>query len=594
MITLPSGLLAIQSQGHAVKPRLYTRMPVGGAWIEMQVVEATVTFAEPGEFPSRTLDATVLLDTTDGQIITESWDTEVVDWAHMPLCPLGSWVKAEQVITRPGQPDSTYTVSWGVYRVDSLDVDELTGSVRFTCSDASAQIADRRLVTLAMGRVKKTDKFQARMNTMVADVFSGNIIPWWTGANFVNLALVADRAYGGTGVQFDEDRMGALAELGSSLAAGWRLVCPRATNLGLLRLINPGGGELGTVIVAAGTNLVYAEFSDAVDREDLFNEVLATYTWTGAGGFGRQVTQQRRYIAQYNDVGEEIRVAGPFGYVTRDAINIDIPEGMTSANADLEAEKQSYEAIGRSMFLSRDISVSTSPIYGIEQGDRVLLRLDKNDPGQGCTLVGATIPLHAGGGAWRLSLRLTKLIDAGWKPRYYKGTDETTYDDSGLEWVDFNPNAKAVDQTDGKGDGTGKHNNVNRKWRGWHWSGASTSKGGATLLLTSSSGNITLWTDRGWTGSAAQRRYKASASLTAPHGAIKARVGVDTLTQGVIWGAWSAYGTGKTVTVAVDTTTRITTGSTNFGVRIETSGMKAKEQVRVNSIAVQFATWSAS
>ena len=323
MIKLPDDLLAIQSQGHRVRPRLYTRMPVGGGWIEMQVVEATVAFAEPGEFPRRTLDATVLLDTANGRILTESFDEQLVDWAHVPLCPLGSWVKAEQLITRPNGQE--FTVPWGVYRVDTLDVDELTGSCKFTCTDASQQIADRKLVTLAMGRVKATDKYQTVMDRMCAEVFTGNIPPWWTGAHMVNLALVVDRAFGGKGGQYDEDRIDALANLGARLAAGWRLVCPRATNLGLLRLIHPGGGELGTVLVSGGVNLVYSDYSDAVDRADLFNEVLATYTWSGAGGFGRTITQQRRMVAQYTDAGEELRVGGPFGYVTRDTLTSTYP-----------------------------------------------------------------------------------------------------------------------------------------------------------------------------------------------------------------------------------------------------------------------------
>ena len=230
---------------------------------------------------------------------------------------------------------------------------------------------------------------------------------------------------------------------------------------------------------------------------------------------------------------------------------------MTSAAADNEAEKQAYAAIGKSMYWSRDITVQTSPIYGLEQGDRVLLRTDLGDPGQAGTLVAATIPLHAAGGAWRLTVRLTKLIDAKWVPRYYKTTDTTTYSDSGLQWVDFNPIRAKIDLADGRGDGTGKHNNVNRKWRGWHIGGEKASKGGATLLVTSAGGNVTFATDQGWTEPGGQHRYKASASITAPHGAIQVRVGIDTNNQGVIWGAWKSYKTGKTQTVVVDTTTKI-------------------------------------
>lgn len=592
MIVLPGDLLAIESKGHAVRPRLSTRMPIGGGWVDMQVVEATVTYAEPGQFPSRTLDATVLLDTADGQVITESWDTVLVDWAHVPLCPLGSWVKAEQLVTRPDQ--TVFTVPWGVYRVDTVDVDELTGSVHFTCSDASQQIADRRLVTLAQGRVKATDRFQTVLDRLCSDVFTGNIVPWWTGPHFVDISLVGDRVFGGTGRQYDDDRIEALASLGALLKAGWRLITPRATNLGVLRLIHPGGGELGTAIVSAGVNLVYSQYSDVMDRGDLFNEVVATYTWSGAGGFGREVTQQRRMIAQYTDTGEELRVGGPFGYVTRDSISLDIPDGMTSAAADTEAERQAYAAIGRAMYWSRDIAIQTSPIYGIEQGDRVLLRTGLDDPGQAGTLVAATIPLHAAGGPWQLTVRLTKLLDARWTPRYMKAIDQTTYSDSGLQWQDFNPNLKTIDLTDGRGDGTGKHNNVNRKWRGWHASGISASKGGSSLLLTSSGGNVTLYTDQGWSESATQHRYRASASITAAKGSLQARVGVDTDIQGVIWGAWKPFTTGKTQTVAVDTTTKINPAAVKFAVRVETSGMSGGEQVRLNSLAVQRATWSAS
>jgi hypothetical protein len=592
MIILPTELVAIQSKGHAVRPRLYTRAPVGGAWVEMQVVEATVSYAEAGEFPSRTLDATVLLDTVDGKIITESFDDTLVDWSHAPLSPLGSWVMAEQEVTRPDSV--THVVPWGVYRVESLDVDELTGSVRFTCSDASQQISDRKLVTLAQGRIKPTDRYQARMDTMVAEVFTGNIPAWWTGAHFVNLALASDKAFGGKGYQFDDDRIDALASLGAMLKAGYRLITPRQTNMGLLRLIHPGGGELSTVYVTAGDNLVYSEVSDKIDRENLFNEVIATYTWSGQGGFGRTVTQSRRKIAQYTDAGEELRVGGPFGYVTRDTISLDIADGMTSAAADVEAEKRAYEAIGNTFYLSRDISVQTSPIYGLEQGDRVILRTDAIDPGQACTLTSATIPLHAGGGPWQLNLRLTKMLDARWAPRYYKTADETTYDTSNLDWIDFRATLAKIDLADGGGKGSGKHGNVNKAWRGWSVSGEKATKGGSSLLVTSASGNVTLSTAVGWTESAGQHRYKASASITAPHGRFSARVGVDTDIQGVIWGEWKTYPNKKTQTVVVDTGTKINPSAVKFRIVIETGGLTLNEQVRLNSLAVQYAKWSKS
>jgi hypothetical protein len=75
---------------------------------------------------------------------------------------------------------------------------------------------------------------------------------------------------------------------------------------------------------------------------------------------------------------------------------------------------------------------------------------------------------------------------------------------------------------------------------------------------------------------------------------MKVRVGIDTDTQGVIWGEWKSYASGKNQTVTVDTTTKVSPAAVKFAVRIETSGMSKNEQVRLNSLAVQYATWTAS
>jgi hypothetical protein len=575
---LPPDIEAVQAAGHTVLPKLYTRAPVGTKWILLKTVDATVTYGPAGEFPGRTLDATVLLE-TDGYVnVTESADDGFVDWLHAPLSPFGSWVKAEQVITRPD--GYTFLVPWGVYRVDELTIDELTGSVRISGTDATQQLLDRPLVTLGQGRVKSTDMFKARMTTMIQQVFTGNIRPFWT--SLLDLGTNVDRAYGGKGIQFEDDRMAALTALGSRLTPGWRLIAPRSGPL--LSLINPGEGDRGVARVSAGKNLVFAEFDDLVEREGMFNEVVVTYSRTDNVTGGRVRTQQKRIVAQYTDVGEELAVGGPFGYVTREAVSLEIPTG--TADPDDYAEEQAYLAIGRAMYLSREITCSCGPIYGLEQGDQVMLRIARSHVQQKTTLVGATIPLHAGGGPWQLTLRMVKTLDPAWKPKYYESVDETEYAND-FEWVDFSPAGVTIDLNDGRGDGTGKHNNVNRKWRGWTVDGASKTKGGTTLTATSSGGDVTFRTTEAWTENAGEHRYKGSASITAPKGSIKARVGLDTDAQGVIWGDWKTFKTGKTQTVTVDTGIKINPAAVRFRLRIDTNGMSGSEQVRLNSAHVE-------
>ena len=171
----------------------------------------------------------------------------------------------------------------------------------------------------------------------------------------------------------------------------------------------------------------------------------------------------------------------------------------------------------------------------------MLIRTELNDPGQAGTLVGATIPLHAAGGAWSLTVRLTKLIDAKWVPRYYKITDTTTYTDSGLDWVDFAPLLAKIDLADGRGDGTGQTQQRQHRNGGVGMCPAPTAtKGGSSLLVTSAGGNVTLY-DRPRVDRTRRPAPLQSVGVNhrRPSRSIKVRVGIDTDNQGVIWGAWA-------------------------------------------------------
>jgi hypothetical protein len=575
MITgLPTDIRSVQESGHRVVPRLWTRKPVGGSWIQLTVLDATVTYAAAAEYPGRTLEATVLLEAAGYPSIIDPFDDALVDWLHPPLSPFGSWLKAEQVVYRMDQ--TQIVIPWGIYRVDSITVDQLAATVKINASDATSQISERQFVTLAQGRVGATQSMQAKMNQIVTDVFSGNIVPWWSGP-VIDFSGLADKPYGGKGGTYTEGRMEALAGLCAKMAPSWRFIAPRQGSI--LKAVQPGNPIADPAYVTVARNLIFPEFADTVDRDGLFNEVTASYEVTTPDTYGQNRIQQRRVIVQYIDAGEDLAGTGPFGWATRDAVSVDIPTG--TADPDQYAKDRAYDTMGRSFYASRAISVQSGPIYGLEQGDPVYLQVEPTGIRKRATLVGATIPLRADGGPWSLELVMVETLDPSWKPRYTVVVDETTYEDN-FEWADLKP-ATTLDLDNGHGSGK-----VKKAWRGWTVDNDSKLVGGGTLTATSDGGQVVFrTTDRAWSESATEHRYQAKASLTAPKGTIQARIGLDTDTQGIFWSSWVKFDPGKSHTLALDTKRLVSPAAVTFGIRIETSGMSSGEQVRMNSASVE-------
>ena len=576
---LPSDMWAIQRSGHRVTPQLWTRTPSpANAWIQLQVIEATITYDSAGAWPGRSLTATVLLETDGIPNLIESIDATSVDWGHAPLSPFGSWLKAEQLVYRLDQ-SPPILVPWGIFRVDGLSIDELSSTVTITASDPSAQVADRPFVTLNQGRVGATQSIQAKMNQIVSDVFGGGgIVPFWS--SLIDFGSVADHPYGGRGGQYADARLDALGSLGVKLASGYRLICPR-TGGALFKLIQPGASF--SAFATAGHNLIFDDFSDSVDREGLFNEVVITYEVTKADGYGQNRTQQKRVVAQYVDAGEELAGTGPFGWSTRETVQVDIPAG--TADPDGYAKDKALDVMGKSFAVSRHITLKSGPIYGLEQGDAVYVQTLAGPDGvrRKGTLTAATIPLHAGGGAWELQVAMVDTLDPSWKPRYYVIVDTTKYEDS-FSWQELRPTT-TVDLDTGTGSGKTK-----KLWQGWTVDHASKLVGGGTLTATSDGTNVVFrTTDRAWSESAAEHRYQAKASLTAAKGTLKARIGLDTNTQGIIWSDWVSFDSSartKTHTLTLDTKRLVNPSAVTFGIRVETQGMSSGEQVRMNSASV--------
>lgn len=604
---LALGLDDVQNATHGVTARLWTRAPTTlGGWVEMKVVGSpTVTYARAGEFPGRTLDATVTLDSVDGRLLTQSQDLNSIDWLSAPLSPFGSWVRAEQrVVDQNGQ---TYLVPWGVYRVDSIALNELQSTVQVSCSDVFSQVDDRKLVQLAMGRVKPTDSITTVITRMINEALTGGIKAWW-GSVFARDPAIPDRTYGsvdGNGTLYRDDRMAAVVELAANLAPrdpGGGLISPRNTCSGVAGWLSGPAVQLilrrdparGLAEVSVEENLVFSDLGDAVNRENLFNEVAATYEVARAVSGGTR-TVQRRYLAQYDDAGEEIRGSGPFGWVSLDSVSVDIPDSVAAGGEDAYVQAQARAAIGARFYATREISVESGPIYGLEQSDQVMLRItDADRTAISCELIGATIPLGATGGPWQLTLRSTQLLDATWSPKYYRPVDESADVSPGegfeYTWRRYNPNnGVTIDLTEGHGS--------NAAWRGWTLTGASATRGGAGLTATAAGTSVTYTSGYAWKVNQAQNRLQAKADLTAMTDAQQGRIGIQSDVGDETWGDWvtiakeSAKTKSQTITVEAPVPS---IAATAVRVVIMVQQMNTGGQVRLNAAELDYGVFKRS
>jgi len=600
------GLSTTQEFTHGVIPRLYTRAPNGVAWIAMNVVGSpTVTYARAGEIPGRTLEADVTLDAVSGKLLIEpdDDDTGAVDWLSSPLSPYGSWIAAEQLVT--DQTGKTHVVPWGIYRLDEIGLSELSGTIHLSCSDALNQVQDRKLVTLAQGRIKKTDQIGTVIKRMIDDALVGGIRSWW-GTTFALDTGITDRTYGTlNGKQFVDDRIEALTELGINLTAvndteklaGGGIYAPRMTgpltgwtaNGPALKLIRRRDPKRGQPEVSVKRNLVFSDQTDTINRDDLFNEIVALWQTTKQIDASHTRTIQRRYIAQYTDAGEELRGNGPFGLVTQDSVSIDIPDSVTPGTEDTYAQGQAILAIQNQLYATREIVVDSGPIYGLEQSDNVLVMFDDESMGTvSCEVIAATIPLGAGGGAWNLTLRTTQLLDT-WLPTYRKLVDDSSSVDGEFKWKTYAPNnGVTIDLNEGHGANAA---GGGRSWRGWTFTGvnAAKTKGGVSLTLTSTGTSINLKTGLGWLARQGDYRYRAWAKVQAVTDGQQFRIGAISDLGEATYGDWTSIKKdvkkSATITVELDVPT---SASTSIQIVIDVMNMIVGGQARILSAGFNY------
>ena len=562
MITgMPADLRAVQTSSHRVSVELYARPPASSTWYPLQVVELTLQLGTPEDAPGRAITGTVLLDDATGDnVVSEGY------WS-----PYGTWLYARQIVYR--LDGTKIVVPVGHFRLDSYAVDNLTGSITFEANDAfGSQILGYELVTLREAQVKTTETWAARLTALLTEGMRG-VPSWWS--TFIDWSVAANQTLkpSSNWVSDETSRPALATKMASYMSA--RVICgagPSAFKIIWGR--SPSGYEainaanaIHTVKPGSFGNLLADAFDDSIDRRDFGNKMLLTYTLqTNVPGSQVRI-QQKRVVTTYDDAGEELAANGPFGVQTREAQSFDV---LTDADAQAKA----LALMGKTWHAARDVSFTCGPLYGIEQGDTIWV-LVPGQTGFGGMLTQATIPLHAEGGAWSLTVKTYRQLDTAWKPAYQLIVDETTYDDV-VDWIVQKPTGSvALDS----GFTTG-----------WSASGNTGKfKGGDSMTATASgSGDLQFATGQQWTVQA-EKRYQVRASVSCLTHAHNVRIGINYSPGGVLWSKWTKINKKKTVTLAYDNKAAlIPAGAKTFGVTIDVQTPAANSVVRANSVSVEY------
>jgi hypothetical protein len=280
---------------------------------------------------------------------------------------------------------------------------------------------------------------------------------------------------------------------------------------------------------------------------------------------------QKRVVVTYDDAGEELASSGPFGTQTRESISAEVlTEAQAKAKAVAAMEKTWYEG--------RDVSFTCSPLYGLEQGDMIWV-LIPNGTGFGGQLMGATIPLHASGGTWQLTVKTYKQLDKSWVPKYLYSKDwvdaASTIDDN-VDWVVHKPMHKV-----------GLDTNYPSGWHVTHGTIQGKSPDSLTAKATGG-GDLDFYTDQEWRVEA-ERRYQVRASVAAVTHSITVRIGLNYEPGGIRWGAWRDIAARKSATLSYDDKSALVpVGSKTVGIYVQVRHPASDRVVRINSASLEY------
>lgn len=549
MIIVAGGadILDVQSRAHGLTCVAQARPPEGGAWHDLLVKSGTVELVELGELPCRKATVTIM-----------SWsdsEDDVTDYVE----PWGSWIRLYHDVVRVG--GTRIRVPLGYYRVDTMQINPLDGTITVTASDVGALVVDYGLTTLAQGQVTTAQTYLSALTTMLTAALGG-IPPWWVTA--VDPGTASGTAKPQARLQYAGSRADAVVDLAARLgrkistpldgSSAFRLVAARTADDASDITIRPGQGG----------NLVIDGFDTTMDRAGVANVALMTYTREVRTAGAKTRVEQRRLVNEYTNPDADTAAGGPFGRVTIDVESSNIADDTAARTAADNALKGTLTQV-------RDVVLPTSPLYGLESGD--IIRMED---AQGIATKGIVAAASVGLTArdsWQITVRSFIPVGKWSGPRRTVLTDAYTVRDD-ADWQDYA--SAAVDLTGATP-------------RGWSATGGTVKDGGSRMLFTASgSATARLYTSSTW-AVPAEHRIRVRFSIKAETRAIRARAYLDPNASGPKYGTFVTIPKGKTKTVQADLTMGAGTTFT-LGVDMDQengSALPSGSKIRVGNINVE-------
>lgn len=386
MLDRAEGLMDIARRSHTIDA--YCRLSIDDnnpvyTLADCFIKDGSVTFGALGELPNRTCDITVLTTSKQGYPIMNFLNNR------------GAWADVGHYVGR----DATY-MSLGRFRVDSLDVNDLQGTVRFTGSDAGVLVAGYELPTLVAGRVKRNTKLVDAAKKMLEDALYG---PYGTGGN--NVVVPASTKTSPKDIQYEGSRVDAVLDLCGRLGLLPKVSVELAGNNGVIALVTPKtiNDDTPEWKITVGSTGNLEQVLSTLDNTGIFNIALVDYQSDVQIVGARLQHQDRRLIASVTDLNNSFNIYGDYGPVTR-SVSVNIDANTPVSEADAIARKAAMDALREGIQQTRSFAIETAPLYGIEAGDLIKVSVDSDDNilVRG-VVTGGTIPLLAG--PWNINVR---------------------------------------------------------------------------------------------------------------------------------------------------------------------------------------------
>lgn len=550
MITVPGGadIRDVQSRAHGLTCVAQARAAQGGDWHDLFVESGAIELNALGELPTRRVTMTVMSwsDNTD----------DITDYVD----PFGSWIRLYHDVIRV---DGTrIRIPLGHYRVETMKVNPLDGTIEVNGSDVGALVVDYGLTTLAQGQVITSQTYLSALTTMLTTALAG-IPPWWTTALDPGTASTTTKPL--TRLQYSGSR--ALAATNLAARLGRKITTPIDGSAAFRLVVARDASDQSDVTVRPGQggNLVIDGFTTEIDRAGIANVAVVTYTREVKTAGARTRIEQRRLINEYVNPDADTSAGGPFGRVT-----IDVES--SNLDNDTAAIAAADTALKETMTQVRDVTLPISPVYGLESGDIIRMEDTQGIATKGI-IAGAAIGLTAADD-WTVTVRAFIPVGKWSGPRRTIVTDSYTIRDD-TEWVDYP--SKTVDLT-------------GATVKGWLASGGTVKDGGSRMLYTANgSATARLYTAATWSVPG-ERRVRVRFSLKAETRDTRARAYVDPNASGPVYGAFVKIAKGKTLTVSADLTMTGAGSTFTIGVdmdRADGTALNAGSKIYVSNVNVE-------